>query len=250
MARKLEIEGPYTTTERDAMVLRGLIDPYTIILNSTTAQFEFWDGAAWQTVPSNYPVFGSITITGAGIFGDSLADTNSFTGTVIINDQLQLNGARLRLTQGADVASANNLTLGTLGSTTEGNSFEVTGTTQINAITSANWSDGAVVTLLFTSTPTIKHNTAGGAGTLPIILAGAVDFVASAGATLTLIQGEIGGTDCWREISRTIPAATQTYTESNVTTDRTFNADATSLDEIADVLGSLLVDLRAKRIIA
>ncbi len=42
----------------------------------------------------------------------------------------------------------------------------------------------------------------------------------------------------------------QTYTESNVTTDRTFNANATTLDELADVLGTLIADLRAKKIVA
>ena len=42
----------------------------------------------------------------------------------------------------------------------------------------------------------------------------------------------------------------QTYTESNVTTDRTYDANATSTDELADVLGTLISDLRAKGIVA
>lgn len=36
----------------------------------------------------------------------------------------------------------------------------------------------------------------------------------------------------------------QTYTASNVTTDRSYDADATTLDEVADVLGTLINDLR------
>ena len=36
-----------------------------------------------------------------------------------------------------------------------------------------------------------------------------------------------------------------TYTTSNVTTDRIYNADATTLDEIADVLGTLINDLKS-----
>lgn len=36
-----------------------------------------------------------------------------------------------------------------------------------------------------------------------------------------------------------------TYTVTNGTTDRTFNADATSIDEIADVLATLIADLQA-----
>lgn len=34
------------------------------------------------------------------------------------------------------------------------------------------------------------------------------------------------------------------YTASNVTTDRAYDANATTLDEIADVLGTLIADLR------
>lgn len=40
-----------------------------------------------------------------------------------------------------------------------------------------------------------------------------------------------------------------TYTASNVTTDRSYDADATTLDELADILGTLLSDLRTFGII-
>lgn len=39
-------------------------------------------------------------------------------------------------------------------------------------------------------------------------------------------------------------ARTAAYTASNVTTDRTFDANATTLDEVADVLGTLISDLQ------
>lgn len=39
------------------------------------------------------------------------------------------------------------------------------------------------------------------------------------------------------------------YDESNVITDRAYDANATSLAEIADVLGTLVADLRAKGIV-
>lgn len=42
----------------------------------------------------------------------------------------------------------------------------------------------------------------------------------------------------------------QTYSVSNVTTDRAYDANSTTIDEIADVLGTLLADLRAKGIVA
>jgi hypothetical protein len=42
---------------------------------------------------------------------------------------------------------------------------------------------------------------------------------------------------------------TQTYAATNVTEDRTFNANSTTVDEIADVLGTLISDLRAKGLV-
>jgi hypothetical protein len=41
------------------------------------------------------------------------------------------------------------------------------------------------------------------------------------------------------------PVARQTYTPTNVTTDRSFDANATTLDELADVVGTLIADLQA-----
>lgn len=41
-----------------------------------------------------------------------------------------------------------------------------------------------------------------------------------------------------------------TYTPTNVTTDRSFDANATSMDELADVLGSLIVDLQTLGLVA
>lgn len=40
-----------------------------------------------------------------------------------------------------------------------------------------------------------------------------------------------------------------TYAPSNVTTDRTYDADTALLAEVADVLGTLIADLQAKGII-
>ncbi len=39
------------------------------------------------------------------------------------------------------------------------------------------------------------------------------------------------------------------YTVTNVTTDRTFNADAATLNELADVVGTLIADLKARGVI-
>lgn len=96
---------------------------------------------------------------------------------------------------GATVTAANDLTLGV-----GGNVFQVSGNTQINAITTANWSGGPLF-LLFTGTPTVKHNSgAGGGGTAPILLQGSADLVAAANTVLMLI---FDGAN-WHEVSRKV----------------------------------------------
>lgn len=161
----------------------------------------------------------NLTVSGNYCFGINLDDTvrtlsqvNSMAimgGNVGIGDltpshpldvagNVALTG-RLLQSQGADVASANDLTLGG-----DGNTFEITGNVQVNAITTATWQNGSLVTLGFSGTPTIKHNTAGGAGTAKIYLSGAADFGATANDTLTLRLMEIGGTQGWYEVARTV----------------------------------------------
>ena len=123
--------------------------------------------------------------------GGSLKLLLGSSGLIIYN--------RLQELQGADVASANNLVLGS-----DGNTFEITGATQVNLISNLTWQNGSKINLLFTSTPTVKHNQATSGTNITIQLAGAADFVASAGDTLTLVLSEIGGTQAWREISRAV----------------------------------------------
>lgn len=45
------------------------------------------------------------------------------------------------------------------------------------------------------------------------------------------------------------PPAGATYAFTNVTTDRTVDANATTVDEVADALGTLIADLHARGII-
>lgn len=93
------------------------------------------------------------------------------------------------------IASANNLTLGL------GNVNIVSGDTQINAITTSGWQAGSSpVYLVFSGAPLVKNNTAGGAGTATIILAGATDFQAAAGDVLGILYD---GTN-WRETNRAL----------------------------------------------
>lgn len=49
---------------------------------------------------------------------------------------------------------------------------------------------------------------------------------------------------------RLMDAPQQTYTPTNVTTDRSYDANATSLDELADVVGTVIADLQAVGLMA
>jgi hypothetical protein len=103
----------------------------------------------------------------------------------------------LTLTQGAQADSANNLVLGA-----DGNRYQIAGTTQINLIANTNWTGGTIVVLHFQGAVTVKHNQAASGVNKPIMLAGAVDFSASANDQLTL---QYDSTDSkWYEIARTV----------------------------------------------
>jgi hypothetical protein len=102
--------------------------------------------------------------------------------------------------QGADVASAAGAI--TLGS--DGNVFEITGTNSITAIVNTSWQNGATITLLFTSTATLTDGTANSGTSIGFELAGNANFTASADDVITLVLSEIGGTQRWREVSRSV----------------------------------------------
>lgn len=136
-------------------------------------------------------VFSLRTRTDAdGAGGTAFSVTRSGSSIVSLKTSTRLQNAK-----GADVASANDLTLGT-----DGNVFHITGNTTINAITTANWQAGSEVTLIFDSNPTVKHNTSGSAGTAKMLLSGAGDLSATANDTLTLVYD---GTS-WFEKCRTV----------------------------------------------
>jgi len=127
------------------------------------------------------------------------APTTDWRANTIVGGSLGVIAETLRgAVQGAmgtAVAAANNLVLGV-----GGNVFSITGNTQINLLSDAAWQAGSVVTLLFSGTPTVKHNQAVSGANKPILLAGAVDFVASANDTLTLVSN---GTS-WFEVARAV----------------------------------------------
>jgi hypothetical protein len=102
--------------------------------------------------------------------------------------------------QGADVAStAGAMTLGN-----DGNVFEITGTNTITLLSNVGFQNGDEVTLMFTSTATLTNGTASSGTNIKMLLAGGANFVATANDLITLVLGEIGGTQVWREKCRSV----------------------------------------------
>lgn len=84
--------------------------------------------------------------------------------------------ARAMTDRGADIASANDITLGE-----DGENFTITGTTNVQRIATASWNDGAIIALRFSSALCqISHNTAAGGGFASILLGGGTSYMTSA----------------------------------------------------------------------
>lgn len=116
-------------------------------------------------------------------------------GVLSIPTQTDFSSVRVNFAKGADVASAATLTLGA-----DGNYFDITGTTNIDYITTTSWNAGAIIVLQFDGILTVNDSTA-----TPPANTGNIDltaaFITTAGDTLTLIYD--GGTS-FREISRSV----------------------------------------------
>jgi hypothetical protein len=100
----------------------------------------------------------------------------TFTGTVTVPEHIQT--GRFQLDKGADVASAGIMTLGT-----DGNFFDITGTTTINEINPTNWQAGSTIILQFDGILQVTHNSG---GTNDILLGDATNRTTATGDTLQL----------------------------------------------------------------
>ena len=106
-----------------------------------------------------------------------------------------MTSGRLIQAKGADIASANDLTLALDGCT-----FGITGTTQINGIKTASLQAGEIVHLIFAGAVTVKHAGSPTAGWKSLKLSGSVDLTTAADTVLSLVYD---GTN-WQEISRKV----------------------------------------------
>jgi hypothetical protein len=105
--------------------------------------------------------------------------------------------AQLMNRKGADVASANDLTLGS-----DGNFFSITGTATINGIATANWQPGTEICLWFQGAATLANNATPSAGFGKLFLSKSQDLVCELN---TVVQFRFDGTN-WQETSRKSPS--------------------------------------------
>lgn len=66
----------------------------------------------------------------------------------------------------------------------------------------------------------------------------------------TYLRGKNSAPSSSGDGGRIVLGTGQTYTPTNVTTDRSYDADATTINELADVLGTLIADLQTSGVIA
>lgn len=141
--------------------------------------------------------------TSAGIafvssFGGSAADVlvwdNNTSSWYFVNNGpygawFRMKAARLALAEGAAVASAAQVTLGS-----DGNVFHITGTTQTDLILNTNWQGGSTVTLIFDGILTVRHNQAASGNFKPIYLKALANLTTAAGMAIQLVYDATNST--------------------------------------------------------
>lgn len=136
----------------------------TIITTPTNNDFLRYNGSEWVNIglyneDSTYS--GNLTLSGS----------NAFTGTNDFQSDVSITGAQLQLSKGADIASATALPI-----LTDGNFFDVTGTTTITSINTSG-KVGTQITLQFDGVLTLTHH--------------ATDLILPTGANITTAARDI-----------------------------------------------------------
>ena len=151
------------------------------------------DIQAWMT-SNSIPITGGISLDIDQMgFVKSLDTDVTFTAQQIIDFKQNFFNKKIQGNMGVDIASSSTITLN------NGNLFAVTGTTDINYITTTDWKPGSIICLIFDSDITINHNTGSPpANTVPLFLNNEVLFDFKSGSTLTLTYDD----NYWREIAR------------------------------------------------
>lgn len=122
----------------------------------------------------------TLRITSAPVAGTGVTFTNDYS-LLVDAGTVRFDG-RFTTQEQTGVASANNLVLGSTG-----NSFEITGTTQINLIDSTGFPAGYSTILRFASAAcTVKDNQATSGANKKIRVSGSADYVSTVGGTAHL----------------------------------------------------------------
>ena len=178
--------GPYFSSSGALYLLKV----YHYLAGTTTLQ-NMWVERSKSTTVAQPLVSDSAGIASA--FGDGLykfridgsTDGVNYSTIYTLDNVSVADNSETLSGEGAAIASASTLTLGT-----DGNMFHITGSTGPITALSGSQSD---VTLVFDSTPTLTHS-----GNL--ILQYAVDYVAAANVVMKFVNE---GAGVWRETSRT-----------------------------------------------
>jgi hypothetical protein len=138
-----------------------------------------------------------VGITARNFFLRGIGDSTSVSFKAEAPASVYVDSSRFSEAYGDETPSGNNLTLPFTG-----NTFNISGTTQLNAIATHAWQPGSIIRLKFISTVLVKDNTSGSAGTAKIQLSGNIDYTTSPGDILQLLYD---GTE-WTEIGRLVAA--------------------------------------------
>lgn len=163
--------------------------------NGTNDKISFYNAkhslAAWKEA---FYIKGATTA--ANLNDTVVVNSTNYKSFALYN---YLTGRFLK-SQGTDVASAT----GSIAVGSGGNVFEITGTNAITLLESANWQNGSEVTFIFTSTASLTDGTANSGTLIGFELSGNANFTGSADDLITLVLCEMGGTQRWREKSRSV----------------------------------------------
>ena len=143
--------------------------------------FQIWDSSMTNAVSllndgTDVIVQNNVASGGFSFQDDSFAELFFFDGAGVSYSGRMLDN------QGADIASANDITLGA-----DGNYFDVTGTTTINRIATADWTAGSTFYLQFDGALTVTDNVAAGGGFGSILLTGSANYSTAAGTILQVV---------------------------------------------------------------
>jgi hypothetical protein len=183
-AAELNILDGVTSTAAELNILDGV--------TSTAAELNILDGVTSTAAELNH-VGGVTSALQTQIDGkQSSGSYETADATILKNADIGVNIASLssntftatqKFAKGADIASATALTCGT-----DGNYFDVTGTTIITSISTVGI--GAVIKLHFNDVLTLTHNATG------LILPGGIDITTEANSELEFVEYAVGNWRC------------------------------------------------------